>query len=145
MDKQKLREAYMDWAEAHDFKYFTTLNFNFHGDNSLYTVNRSLKRLHARLDRKALGKFWSKKPLDQRLSSMSFLENKNNNMHFHMLWCAPIHEEKLLRELPSIWDELVPAGQAFTRDIYDTSGVNWYSTKQGNFEDCILSSYFHPQ
>jgi len=145
MDKQKLREAYINWIEDHDFKYFTTLIFNFHGYNSLYSVNRSLKRLHAELDSKALGKFWSKKPIDQRLTSMSFLENKDSNMHFHMLWRAPIHEEKLLQELPIIWDKLVPAGEAITKEIYCPEGVNLYSTKQGHFGDCVLSSFFHPQ
>lgn len=144
MDKLKLRAAYMDWIDEQGFKYFTSLIFNYHDYYSIHSVNSSLKELHARLDRKALGKFWRKKPLDQRLSSMSFLENKNRNMHFHMLWRAPIHEETLLQELPSIWGKLVPAGQAITKDIYNTSGVGWYSTKQGNFEDCILSSYFHP-
>jgi len=145
MDKQKLRKAYSDWADDNDFKYFTTLNFNYHGYYSLYSVNRSLKGLHARLDEKALGAKWCEKPISQRLNSMSFLENKDRNMHFHMLWTAPIHEAKLLEELPNIWEKLVPGGQAVTKDIFSPSGASWYSTKQGNFEDCVLSSYFFPQ
>jgi len=138
MDQSTLEAALKKWMHTQNYTTFTTLAFNT--QTSLTVAIQRLKALHARLDRRALGQRWSKKTLTQRVSSISFPENIDSNLHFHMLWRSPNHEAKLIQELPIIWQKLVPAGDADMRVINNAAPLFDYCTKQTFLNDYILSA-----
>ena len=142
MDRYRLRGAWVDWISSHGYTQTATLVFNDY-EITRYGARRSLKALHSRLDRLALGKLWQKKSREERLDSISFIENPATNLHYHMLWRAPRLEEELVEALSGIWKKLVPSGNAKNRAIEPDDHIFWYDTKQ-LADDCfIFSSDFH--
>ena len=142
MDRYRLRGAWVDWISSHGYTQTATLVFNDY-DITKFDARRSLQALHARLDRLALGKLWWRKPITERLDSISFIENPVSNLHYHMLWRAPRLEEELVEALPGIWRKLVPSGNAKNRAIVPDDHIFWYDTKQ-LADDCfIFSSDLH--
>ncbi len=142
MDRYRLRGAWVDWISSHGYTQTATLVFNDY-DITRLDAWHSLQELHARWDRLALGINWWKKPVDERLDSISFIENPASNLHYHMLWRAPRLEEKLVEALPGIWKELAPSGNAKNRPIQPDDHVYWYNTKQLADDGFIFSSDFH--
>ena len=142
MDRYRLRGAWVDWISSHGYTQTATLVFNDY-DITRFDARCSLQELHARLDRLALGKLWQKKPVDERLDSISFVENPATNLHYHMLWRAPRLEEELVEALPGIWRKLVPSGNAKNRAIVPDDHIFWYDTKQLADDSFIFSSDFH--
>ena len=138
MNQSALEAALKNWMLTQNYTTFTTLAFNT--KTSLTVATQRLSALHARLDEAALGSRWSKKPLAQRVNSISFPENVNSNLHFHMLWHSPNREAKLIRELPNFWQELVAAGDADMRVINNAPPLFDYCTKQTFLNDYILSA-----
>jgi len=135
------RNGIIELIELQGFRYFTTLAFN--RDITANGARHYLKLLHARLDRKALGRNWAKKdPHDERLLSISFIEHPLTNLHFHMLWRAPQHEAMLLGAMPGIWEKLVPSGDVKTLPISKIDKLSWYCTKQLTPDSYILSTEF---
>ena len=142
MDRYRLRGAWVDWISSRGYTQTATLVFNDY-DITRYGARRSLKALHARMDRLALGLLWQQKPVDERLDSISFNENPASNLHYHMLWRAPRLEGKLIEALPGIWKKLAPSGNVKNRAIEPDDHIFWYNTKQ-LADDCfIFSSDFH--
>ena len=135
MNNKLLRSALIDWMAEQDYRIFTTLAFN--GDTSVSAATDKLKLLHARLDRLALGPRWQKLS-EQRITSISFPENIESNLHFHMLWSAPKSEDTLFQTLPILWQEIVPAGDADMQLISGTDTLYGYCTKQMYDSDYIL-------
>ena len=142
MDRYRLRGAWVDWISSRGYTQTATLVFNDY-DITRYGARRSLKALHARMDRLALGLLWQQKPVDERLDSISFIENPATNFHYHMLWRAPRLEEKLIEALPGIWEKLVPSGNVRYRVINPVDIIVRYDTKQLADDSFILSSEFH--
>jgi len=142
MDRYRLRGAWVDWISSHGYTQTATLVFNDY-DITRVDAWRSLTDLHARMDRLALGKLWWRKPITERLDSLSFIENPVSNLHYHMLWRAPHLEEKLVEALPGIWKNLVPSGNAKNRAIVPDDHIFWYDTKQLADGSFIFSSDFH--
>ena len=138
MKQSALEAALKNWMLTQNYTTFTTLAFNT--KTSLTVATQRLKALHARLDHLALGQRWSKKSNTQRVRSISFPENVNSNLHFHMLWSSPKHEAKLIQQLPIFWQQLVPAGDAHMRAINNAQPLFDYCTKQTFLNDYILSA-----
>jgi len=135
------RNGIIELIELQDFRYFTTLAFN--RDITEHGARYYLGKFHARLDRKTLGPDWAKKDLhNERLFSISFIENPETNLHFHMLWRSPQHEAKLTEAMPEFWEELVPPGDVDTQPISYLGNLNKYVTKQLTPDSYILSSQF---
>ena len=135
------RDGFIELIELQDFKYFTTLVFN--RDITEHGARHYLRQLHARLDRMTLGPDWAKKdPINERLFSISFIENQLTNLHFHTLWRSPQHEAKLVEAMPGIWEKLMPSGNVKTLLLSKNINRSWYSTKQLTPDSYILSSEF---
>ena len=142
MDRYRIRRELVRWISKRGYTQSATLAFNDYHITQ-FGARRSLKALHARLDRLAFGKLWQKKPREERLDSISFVENPATNLHYHMLWRAPRLEEELVESLPGIWKKLVPSGNAKNRAIEPDDHIFWYDTKQ-LADDCfIFSSDLH--
>jgi hypothetical protein len=142
MDRTRLRAELVKWIGERGYTQSATLVFNDYYITR-FGAQRSLKALHAWLDRLALGRNWQKKPVDERLDSISFIENPTTNFHYHMLWRAPRLEEKLIEALPGIWETLVPSGNVKYRAIDPVDDIFRYDTKQLADDSFILSSEFH--
>jgi len=136
MDQAAQRAALIKWLHTQNYTIFTTLAFNTKTSHNV--AKQRLCELHARLDRLALGPRWQKLHSSRRTSSISFVENVQTNLHFHMLWSAPKSERILLQALPSVWQELAPAGDAYTRFINGPDALFDYCTKQIYQHDYIL-------
>ena len=134
------RTGMVDFLKKQDFRNFTTLAFN--RDISTAGARAYLGKLHARLDRAALGCSWSKKRIDERMFSISFIENPETNLHFHMLWRSPCFETMLIDKMPGFWEKLVPAGNVDTQPISNIDPLTFYCTKQLRQDSYILSSEF---
>ncbi len=142
MDRYRIRRELVRWISKRGYTQSATLAFNDYHITQ-FGARRSLKALHARLDRLAFGKLWQKKPREERLDSISFIENPATNFHYHMLWRAPRLEEKLIEALPGIWEKLVPSGNVRYRVINPVDIIFRYDTKQLADDSFILSSEFH--
>jgi hypothetical protein len=66
----------------HDWNYFVTANFNTERTDT--GVRQTLKRWHAKLDRRLLGGRWQKK-IEQRTLFVACCENAATNVHWHMM------------------------------------------------------------
>ena len=128
----------MKWITERGYTQNAILVFNDY-DITTFGARRSLKALHGRLDRLALGKLWWKKPLSEKVDSVSFIENPNTNFHYHMLWRAPRFEDKLIEALPGIWEKLVPSGNVKNMAIEPDDRIYWYNTKQLADDSYIFS------
>ena len=137
------RNEFVAWIGTFGYTQSATLVFNDY-DITRFDARCSLKDLHARLDRLALGKLWQKKPMDERLDSISFIENPATNLHYHMLWRAPRLEEELVEALPGIWEKLVHSGDAKNRAIQPDDHIYWYDTIQLADDSFKFASEFHP-
>lgn len=135
------RSRVIELIEFLDLRHFSTLAFNRY--MTVDDARDHLRELHARLDRMTLGPDWAKKdPHNERLFSISFIENPETNLHFHMLWRSPQHEAKLTEAMPEFWEELVPSGDVDTQPISYLGNLNKYVTKQLKPDSYILSSQF---
>ena len=135
------RNGIIELIELQGFRYFTTLAFN--RDITVDGARYYLRQLHARLDRKALGRNWAKKdPHNERLLSISFIEHPLTNLHFHMLWRAPQHEAMMIKAMPGIWKRLFKSGDIKTLPISKINKLSWYCTKQLTPDSYILSTEF---
>jgi hypothetical protein len=138
------RNGIIELIELQDFRYFTTLVFN--RDITANGARHFLRELHARLDRKALGRNWARKdPHNERLLSISFIEHPLTNLHFHMLWRAPQHETMLIEAMPGIWKKLFKSGDVDTKPILKIDKLSWYCTKELTPDSYILSTEFSSQ
>jgi hypothetical protein len=135
------RSRVIELIEFLDLRHFSTLAFNRY--MTVDDARDHLRELHARLDRMTLGPDWAKKdPHNERLFSISFIENPETNLHFHMLWRSPQHEAKLTEAMPEFWEELVPPGDVDTQPISYLGNLNKYVTKQLTPDSYTLSSQF---
>jgi len=135
MKNIKYKKSLIHWMGDQNYNIFTTLAFN--GDTSFLAAAQKLKDLHARLDYLALGPRWQKLS-EQRINSITFAENIESNLHFHMLWTAQKNKDRLFQALPSIWQNLVAAGDADMQLISSTDALFNYCTKQMHRSEFIL-------
>ena len=154
MDRYRLRGEWVKWISGRGYTQTATLVFNhytYQNDQPDLPARKFethaawdyLKRLHAKLDRIALGADWFKKPSSERVQSFTQAENIKSNLHLHMLWRSPHFEEKLVQALPFIWNKMMPSGNVVNRPIQPDDHVYWYNTKQLADDSFKFASEFH--
>jgi len=93
------------------------------------TFAKRIVKFCCRLDRKALGKKWTKCDHD-RLRLLAFLEHPNSNAHYHALAVVPECAKEILESQgTAIWNRLGRGVQLDVKLIYGLEGVISYVTK----------------
>lgn len=136
------------WLENLGFTHFVTLAFN---PNKLRTggtgrtllpggSQRAVQRLRewdACVNRRALGRRWSKK-VDERMRAAAFLEHPRTNTHWHLLVLPPVVPEPsgFVHLMEAEWRKLEPNGTVQIEPIYDSKQLSRYVTKELGDPEC---------
>ncbi|HCX66246.1 hypothetical protein [Parvibaculum sp.] len=142
------RRSMAGWLETRGFTHFVTLAFN---PNKLGMVGtghtlllggsqRAVRRLQewdARVNRRALGRRWSKK-VDERMRAAAFLEHPRTNTHWHLLALPPVVPEPsgFVHFMEAEWRKLEPNGTVQIEPIYDSKQLSRYVTKELGDPEC---------
>lgn len=121
------REALRDWAVSQPFSWALTAALNDF-DATDASIERAIRGLHARIDRRLLGRNWSKAPADQRSLGLWFPE-KAAYLHAHGL-LGPV-PDTVIEELPDMWQKICPSGNLDIQLMTSAAGWMDYSTKSG--------------
>ena len=93
------------------------------------TIVTNIKKFCCRIERKALGKKWTKCTKD-RIRLIGFLEKPDITPHYHAFVYVPTLTQPFLEEYgDEIWAKLMPAGKLDARLIYNTKGILSYILK----------------
>lgn len=131
--------------------HFITANFN--RDTNWQAARQCLKRWHARIDRKLLGKHWSTRGRTARTLFISFGERPDTNLHWHMLLRLGSGADRAKFEAIAgeEWQQLVSSGSMKVdalQDFLSVEKTSTYATKDlwrnGHIENFIISTEFIP-
>ena len=102
--------ALRQFVAEEDSDYFVTANFN--RNTNIEAARKALKRWSAMIDRRLVGKHWSKKNADERMFYFAAAEHIHSNLHWHMLVRLP--NEKMKQSFNWIasnyWKQIVKSG-----------------------------------
>lgn len=154
-DLKEYRREMVQFLNQQDFDFFVTLNLNL-PNASIQTGFNKLKQFHGHLDRALLGKYWHRKPYDERTLFMAFPEHIESNLHYH-LFVRVKNDNKMdfCIEAPKAWKEVTTSGsieignrengQILDSEL-DRIKTAWYSTKNIWNDNCrenfVISSQF---
>jgi hypothetical protein len=153
--KPHYREVIFPKTKEALIKYLTNLEglpvtFNFNTKNKWATrfpdskfarqwVAKIHKEFMVRINREYIGRRWRKRPPDNFISSYSFIENEESNIHLHSIIMG-IPQDCLKRfndEANEIWRKLSRSGTVHISG--DNFNLGWvgYINKDVNFMDSI--------
>jgi len=154
-DLTEYRKGMVELLNQQDFDFFVTLNLNQPNTN-IKSGNEKLKKFHAYLDRALLGKYWHRKPYDDRTLFLAFPEHIESNLHYHLM--VKLMDGKkmdFIVEAPKAWEKVMPSGSIEIGNREDDLTLNsdvdriktaWYATKNIWNDNCrenfIISSQF---
>lgn len=149
IQKSRIRSAIQGMLCEMEPNYFVTANFN--RETTFEGARKCLRRWHALVDKKRLGKDWSKKPSADRVFFFAFSEHPDDNLHYHLILRAPqlLDRPSFDTVGPKVWERLVQGGDLYVQKLktkLDVAKVSSYSTKdlwnERLFEQWIVSSEF---
>ena len=117
-------------------------------------ARNAMKKWQARVDRRFLGRNWSKADTDDRLFFIGIpelgrkSERYDNSLHYHLLARVPYEREAFEREADYQWKRICPSGQAHCQLIGGTYEDRYrtrnYATKHLSLgeDNFILSTEF---
>ena len=129
--------------------FFVTANFN--RSTNIEAARKALKRWGAMVDRKLVGKHWSKKPADERVFYYAAPEHLRSNLHWHMMLRLPngVDKKQFVWVAENCWKQIVSSGSMDIKllngeaDKIETAA---YTTKelwrQENMDAFIVSTEF---
>lgn len=127
-DVLKFREGITDLVAQAGPAYAITLGF--HRDTTPADAILKTRRLHAMLERAALGTAWLKR-VDERSSYIAVLEHVDTNLHVHLaLTCGDKHLACIETVVKTAWKRLVPSGTVKLKPVFDAAGWGSYMAKE---------------
>lgn len=136
------RAAVRDLLASFPATLFLTANFNDTTD--LVSGRSALRGLHARIDRRLLGRGWARRPSEDRSLAIWLPEHIDTNTHWHGLMTVPAADpSKLIDELPEMWTRIIPSGQLHVQSAFNAGGAAAYMTKDEHLEHFVISSEFN--
>ena len=127
-DVLKFRDGITDLVAKAGPAYAITLGF--HRDTTPADAIQKTRRLHAMLERAALGTAWLKR-VDERSSYIAVLEHVDTNLHVHLaLTCGAKHLACIETAVGGAWKKLVPSGTIKLKPVFDAAGWGSYMAKE---------------
>ncbi len=148
--KKKEREVLRKFINRYRFNTAITLNFGYAYFDSITieSMLKTLKAWDAAINRKLLGRNWSKTP-ERHIEYFALIEKPDTHPHFHIAAFIPEHEVKYFKRQGNIaWTKLRSTDESewSTKivDIYDQEGWIHYITKHCTYDSWIHSNRFKP-
>lgn len=146
---KELQVAARNFITSSNSDFFVTANFN--RSTSIEGARKALKRWGAMIDRKLVGKHWSKKPANERVFYYAAPEHLHSNLHWHMMLSVPdgVEKKQFVLIAENYWKQIVSSG-SMDIEIIDSNTDNIrtssYSAKmlwmQENYNQFLISSEF---
>lgn len=106
------------------------ITLGFHRATTPADAILKTRRLHAMLERAALGTAWLKR-VDERSSYIAVLEHVDTNLHVHLaLTCGAKHLACIETAIGAAWKKLVPSGTVTLKPVFDAAGWGSYMAKE---------------
>lgn len=157
--RKRLQTNLRSWAVEKEADYFITAAFNRQNSKTVSTPSPStaryhLKRWHARIDKKLLGKHWATADIDDRLFFVAFIEKLDSNPHWHMAvkLADPSRAMVFEAKAAECWEKIIPSGELDVQkndtdlDVFKTG---FYSAKDQwksrNYNEATISEDFLTQ
>ena len=122
----------------------------FNADISLRSACRKIKHFDTQVHRKLVGKYFYKKPADQRIISICFPEHIDSNLHYHGVFRVPeqFHDKFQITAILA-WLRVCQSGHLTISGLQNPSDIHQatnYCLKEiykiQNYEHFVLSSEF---
>lgn len=130
MDKERLRAAYMQFAQQLEPELFLTLATN--QQMSIERMQNLTRRFLRSMDQSAYGKrSFMHVDAEQRMDGLFYVEHEGTNIHVQALINRPYcNQYGLQMHANRIWAQLCPSGSVELKSIYDVGGLSKYCTKE---------------
>ncbi len=148
-DNKLNQTAIRQFISARNSDFFVTANFN--RDTNIESARNALKSGGARIDRRLVGKHWSKKPVEERIFFYAAPEHIHSNLHWHIMLSVPDEDKKKHFKwiAANYWKQLVPSGSMDIQLITsaaDNAKASSYVAKelwrQENIDAFLISTEF---
>jgi hypothetical protein len=142
--KQGLTDLAISLAPTHN------IDFVFNQDRSIEGTRKDLNRFLMRVETNMLGKFFYRKPADERIKSICFVEHIETNIHYHGLLHIPQHfHDRFTIKAIKAWLKICPSGSLKITPIPTEPEIfikSNYAHKEiyklQNYENFVLHSEF---
>lgn len=95
------------------------------------------------MDRRFLGRNWQKRPPDERLDGLLYIEHERSNIHLHGLVTKPYcNRIGLQLAADEIWSDLCESGSVLIKDIGSAGRRAAYCTKEFKNEGFFDRQFF---
>ena len=133
LQRHRIREGYRSLLGQLDPTHFLTFNFGraMRAGDARATVELFWKKV----ERRALGRNWHRKPRFQRITAVAFAEHLASNLHWHCIAAVPVAFQASELEWTATWSGLSHRGQLDLQDIESREAVARYITKGLETED----------
>jgi len=107
---KELQVAARNFITSSNSDFFVTANFN--RSTNIEGARAALKRWGAMVDRKFVGKHWSKKEPSERVFYYAAAEHLHSNLHWHMMLKLPngVEKKQFVWIAENYWKQVVSSG-----------------------------------